>query len=80
MDAQNRAVGTAELYDPQTETFSPTGPMAIPLALHTASLLADGRVLLWGLDQAAASAPNADPFALVEVYDPATGTCAALER
>ena len=80
MDAQNKAVGTAELYDPKTGTFSPTGTMAIPLALHTASLLADGRVLLWGLDVAATSSSTTDPFALVEVYDPATGTFAALER
>jgi hypothetical protein len=80
MDAQNQAVGTAELYDPKTGTFSPTGQMAIPLALHTASLLPDGHVLLWGLDAAAASDPTADPFALVEVYDPEAGTFAVLER
>src|SRR5260370_30368681 len=39
---------TAELYDPTTRTFSGTGSMTTPPAGHTATLLADGRVLLAG--------------------------------
>ena len=55
----------AELYDPATGTFTPTGP---PVAQHgshsTATRLADGRILIVGGSGAPTSA---------EIYDPATG-------
>jgi WD40 repeat protein len=56
----------AELYDPATGKFAPTGSLNRGRACHTASLLDDGRVLIiagdWGhnLDSA-------------EIYDPTTG-------
>ena len=39
---------SAELYDPATGTFSPTGSMGTPREFQTATRLADGRVLIAG--------------------------------
>jgi hypothetical protein len=63
---------SAELYDPATGTFSPTGPMATARAAHTATLLADGRVLITGgeyLD----GGTNWAYLSSAELYDPKTG-------
>ncbi|HUP70375.1 MAG TPA: kelch repeat-containing protein [Acidimicrobiales bacterium] len=59
---------SAELYDPGSGTWTPTGSMATGRVQHTATLLHDGRVLVTGgkvgaVDQAG-----------VEFYDPETGT------
>ena len=42
------STASAELYDPYTETFSPTGEMAASRAQHTATVLSDGSVLIAG--------------------------------
>jgi hypothetical protein len=39
---------SAEIFDPVTGTFEPTGPMTGPRDSHSATLLDDGRVLLAG--------------------------------
>ncbi len=61
-------LASTELYNPATRTFSATGAMSVPRAGHTATLLADGRVLIVGGrngDQALATA---------EIYDPSAGS------
>ncbi|MGA7732600.1 MAG: kelch repeat-containing protein [Chloroflexia bacterium] len=56
----------AELYDPVTGNFAPTGPLNRGRACHTASLLHDGRVLIIAGDWH----HNLDS---AEIYDPTTG-------
>ncbi len=55
----------AELYDPATGEFAPTGSLNRERACHTATLLKDGRVLVVGGDWDY----NMDS---AEIYDPAT--------
>jgi hypothetical protein len=63
----------AELFDPTTEQFSATGPMALNQRPWTATVLDDGRVLLVGgfeWDPVARVTSISD---VVQIYDPATG-------
>lgn len=60
---------TAEIYDPATGTWQYTGSLSGPRRYHTATTLADGRILVAaGRDQNNAWLDSA------EIYDPATGT------
>src|SRR5215469_5116842 len=63
---------SAELYDPSTGRFTPTGSMAVGRALHQATVLPDGRVLMSG-GVGVASSPGTPGPEHAEVYDPATG-------
>lgn len=70
---------TAQLFDPVTETFTPTGHMAVPRWRHSMTTLTDGRVLVAGGEgRADDSQPSGDPIppyyrSDAEIYDPKTG-------
>lgn len=67
----------AELYDPATGTWTPTGSMNTRRALHVAQLLPNGKVLVAGgrtCDQPPPTACNSTfTTNTAELYDPATG-------
>ena len=65
---------SAEIYDPATGIFSPTGSMADARSFHTATLLPDGRVLVAGGFEAWSDADRSPVLAAAELYDPSTGT------
>lgn len=61
-------IASAEIYDPKTDLFSPTGDMLEARTGHTATLLPNGQVLIaggWGIGGRSATA---------ELYDPQTGS------
>src|SRR5687767_10823005 len=59
--------GTAEIYDPAAGTWEPTSAMTTARSTHTASRLADGRVLVAG-------GFHEDTLATAELFDPASGS------
>jgi hypothetical protein len=71
----------AELFDPTSGTFKSTGSMSTTRHGHTATRLADGRVLMLGgipSLQNIHSQPPAPEYA--EIYDPATQTFSGLDN
>jgi hypothetical protein len=60
---------SAEIFDPETNTFTPTGSMNVARNMFFAVLLDDGRVLIAG----------GGDFDTAEMYDPVTGTFKLLE-
>jgi hypothetical protein len=64
--AQGYANNTSvEVYDPALNTWKPAAPMMTARAHHTATLLADGRVLVTGGED-----DHYRPVATAEIYDP----------
>lgn len=70
-DTGSPAGATAELFDPASATFAPTGAMLQSRDDHAAVLLPDGRVLVAGGWTAGGVTAS------TELYDPAAGTFAA---
>jgi large repetitive protein len=58
----------AQLYNPATGLFTPTGSMSVVRSGHAATLLSNGKVLITG------GYDGASFLASAELYDPATGT------
>jgi hypothetical protein len=59
-------LSSAEVYDPSLGTFATTGSMSVTRVFHTATLLANGKVLVTGGHDASA-----------ELYDPTSGAFTA---
>lgn len=73
-NSSNSGPASAELYDPSTGTFSPTGSMTTGRSFHTATLLNNGKVLITGGDT---TGTFGSQLASTELYDPVTGTFSA---
>lgn len=71
---QAPATATAEIFNPATGTFTPTGSMTTIRAFHTATLLPNGKVLIsgGGINGFAPGTKKSQ-----ELFDPATGTFTA---
>jgi hypothetical protein len=61
---------TSALFDPVSGSVTPSGAMVVPRLGHTATLLADGRVLVVGGEDSAEFMPLAD----AEAYDETTAS------
>ena len=73
--APEPALASAEVFDPATNRFSPTGRMAIGRQALGSALLKDGTVLI-GIGQSGYGIGG--PLLSLEVYDPATGKFTAM--
>ena len=67
-------LSAAELYDPATETWTPTGALNTARDGHTETLLVNGAVLVAGGYDFDYNLQVDVPLSSAETYDPATGT------
>jgi hypothetical protein len=76
-DIAGKGLASAELYDPASGTFTPTGDMTEPRGAHMATLLGNGKVLIAG------GQTDLTVWALLdsaEIYDPSTGAFTATSK
>jgi hypothetical protein len=73
----NAAGETAEVYDPGRRQFFAAGNLGKSRALHAATLLQDGTVLVTGGRSCAGDCEGDTTLQDANLYDPATGTFAA---
>jgi hypothetical protein len=59
----------AEIFDPTTGEFRPTGDMVVPRQKHAMARLPDGKVLVVG----GSSGSRRESYTGTEIYDPSTG-------
>jgi hypothetical protein len=71
-------LASAEVYDPRTGTWAATGSMSGTRAIHTATRLSNGRVLVAGGTSGEISyLEDYVPLASAELYDPSAGSWSA---
>lgn len=67
-------LSSAELYNPTTGEFNPTGSLHYARYAHTATLLGDGTVLIiGGYGPSNLTVAPTSPLPYVEIYNPASG-------
>jgi hypothetical protein len=70
----SQPVAAAEIFDPTSGAFTPTGSLLGARSSHTATLLPSGMVLIVG----GLGAPGSDVASTAEIYDPSTGIFSAV--
>ena len=75
-----KGLKTTEIFNFRTMTSGPGPNMTTERALHTATVLKDGRVLMAGGVDAGTSSTSGNPVNTCEIYNPATNTFTATGR
>jgi hypothetical protein len=73
MSDPDALLATTQVWDPATLAFTPGGALTAGRAFHSATLLADGKVLIAG----GLASGGSSYLTSAEIYDPATGTSTA---